>query len=369
MANMIKKSITTAALLATASTLAHNHSGKMFKMEAPTVYGKLNKVYAYTDQEDVHGRKTTDGVTDVSNSESRIGVKGKGEVFHMKTSYKLELGINSTKNDDTNDFRVRVRESVLKLKSKYGKLMFGQTYAVVTKQGRRSDPLQETIAGHQGEDMKLRVENAVADLGFNDRSRADLVGYVSPSLHGFTYSVSQDKGNGFSNKVSDSNYGQETTEHLLRYEREMGNVALDLYTGLQKVNRGKEVDEETMTYGFNIGFNAFTLGFAMSTEEYDSNDNTTADEKERMFAALSYERSNNKYSFTYQTREDSTDSAAQTEYSQMALNWAHKCNKWTTFNLTGVMYEVENKSGLTGATKEAAENEATIVAAGIQLKF
>ncbi len=362
----MKKAIALVAAVATTGAIAHNHDGEMFKMEAPTVYGKLNKVYTYVDQEDVHNRKTSDGVTDVTNSESRIGVKGNGEVFHVKTSYKLELGINSTKDDDTNDFRIRVRESMLKLHTKYGKLMFGQTYPVVVKQGRRSDPLQETIAGHQGEDMSQRVANATKDLGFNDRSRADLVGYISPSLHGLTYSVSQDRGNGFSNDPANSNYGSRTTEHLLRYERGLGMVDLDLYAGLQKVNQASaQVDEETMTYGFNAKMKNFTVGFAMSTEEYDGNSNTEADEKERMFASLSYGMGKNTYAFTYQTREDSTDSAVQTEYTQMAVNWAHQCNKWATFNLTAIKYEVEDVVDATAS----AENDATILATGIQLKF
>lgn len=366
----MKKTIALLAVGAAFSVTADDH--KMMKMEAPTVYGKLNKVFTYIDQEDVHNRKSTDGITDVSNSESRIGAKGKGEVLGMETHYKLELGVNSTnKNDGGDEWRIRVRESLLKMKGKYGTAMLGQTYGVVVKQGRRSDPLQETIAGHQGDDMKNRVANAVKDLGFNDRSRADLIGYVSPSFHGLTYSLSQDRGEGFSNAVGDTNYGVTTNEHLVRYQRDMGNVDVDLYVGLQATARAAaQVDEETMTYGFNLGFNNFGLNFAMSTEEYDGNSNNNKDERERMFGALTYEMNKNKYSFTYQTREDSTDGSATAEYTQMAVNWAHKCNKWATVNLTAMKYEKElQNTALTGDALKLQEADATILAAGIQLKF
>ena len=367
----MKKTI--ALLAAGAALTAQADDHQMMKMDAPTVYGKLNKVFTYVDQEDVHNRKSTDGITDVSNSESRLGVKGKGEVLGMETYYKLELGVNSTNSNDGGDeWRIRVRESLLKMKGKYGKLMLGQTYPVVVKQGRRSDPLQTTIAGHQGDDMKNRVSNAVKDLGFNDRSRADLIGYVSPSFHGLTYSISQDRGEGYSNDVSNSNYyGNTSYEHLLRYKRDLGKVDLDLYVGLQTTARAAaQVDEETMTYGFNLGYNNFGLNFAMSTEEYDGNTNTNKDERERMFGALSYEMGKNKYAFTYQTREDSTDGSATADYTQMAVNWAHKCNKWATVNLTAVKYEKELKNtALTGDALKLQEADATVLAAGIQLKF
>ncbi|WP_372654986.1 porin, partial [Halobacteriovorax sp.] len=74
------------AALAVISTAAHA------EMKMPTVYGKLTKNYMHVDQESKFNRKSTPGLVDTDNSESRLGAKGSYEINSSLTAkYTLEL--------------------------------------------------------------------------------------------------------------------------------------------------------------------------------------------------------------------------------------------------------------------------------------
>jgi len=348
--------------------------------EMPTVYGKINKVLAYTDQEDVHKRKTMDGVTEVHNSESRLGAKGKVKINKSMTAkYKLELGLNSTNEGDAGSTsegkygRLRIRTAKVDVKTNFGTITYGQTYAVLSKMAKVVDPLDGTVAGFQGEDQKARIDKATKDIGFDYRSRVDQLAYTTPSMYGLTFTAATDRDNDNENEaaaIADS--GATHYEYLARFQRDLGSVDLDLYLGHSTYSLASKGDQSYMMYGANLTMGNFGLNLGMSSQE-DENRATTkvTEEIERMFGALSYSKDKCKFTFTYQTREDDNVgyvSNDKIDYTQLAVNYTHTFNKHASASLTALKWETDDKTAANG-TDKSYDNEATLVALGMQLKF
>ena len=109
-------------------------------------------------KEDIHGYRSTPQVMNVGNSESRIGVKGSHDVEKFSAHYKLELGVDSTyQNDKYNSTggtafgktsgRIRIRLANVKLKTKFGAFTLGQDYTATAKMVLGLDPLADTSVG------------------------------------------------------------------------------------------------------------------------------------------------------------------------------------------------------------------------------
>lgn len=340
--------------------------------DMPTVYGKINKVFVNTDQEQnstkTRTRKSSEGVTDVANSESRLGAKGEVAVDGgMTANYKLELGVNSTSGNGKGTLSIRHAE--VALKHAFGTLSFGQMYTPMSTLALGADFLYETIGGMAGSDVAARVDKASGSIGFNYRARVDGVTYQTPSFMGLTYTVSQDKNNTNDNNTA----GVEShTEQVLSYKRDLGGMDLNVYVAYDMYSMTGTKDNKELIYGFNLSKDALKLSFAMSGSESTTAGNNFAKEIDRMFAGLSYNMDKHTVSFTYQTRETTNDGAKGTnnEVTQMALGYKHNCTKNLDLNLTAVMYELEDTtSGATADTKKDNGNEATLVGLGFQLKF
>lgn len=336
--------------------------------DMPTVYGKINKVFVNTNQEDVHARKSSEGVTDVANSVSRIGVKGGMDADGMKVSYKLELGLNSTA--DTGAGTVALRNAQVSLAHTYGTLTFGQMYNQISALGLAADPMAENIAGFQGADVKARVASATGSVGFTYRGRVDGVSYTTPSMMGLTYTIAQDK----NNKNDNNTDGVAShTEHVVAYKRDLGGMDLNLYVAYDMTNQVGTKDNKEMVYGLGLGKDAFKFNFAMSAYESTAAGSTTAEEIDRMFGALSYTMNKHNVAFTYQTKDTTNTGGtkdAKNEVTQMAIGYKHQCTTAMDLNLTVAKYEYNlTTSGATSADKKAVDNDATLIAAGIQVKF
>ena len=370
----MKKQIAILAVLATPLASA-------MEMKMPTVYGKVNKVIAYTDQDNTASvvRKSMDGGTDVENSETRIGVKGEVPTMSdaMKASYKIELGIGSTNSDQNDDEgkygRIRIRLAEVALKSSFGSVTLGQTYNPFSKIQLAADPLSETVAGMAGIDQTSRIRLG-SKVGMGYRGRVDGLTYATPSFMGLSYTVSTDRENKNSNLVGDAEYGATHYEHVLGFKRDLGGIDLNLYAGLHKWDMTGKKDLSEMMYGLGVKKGALSFNFTMTAEEQETVGKTDKETTDRMFGALSYTMDKHTVSFTYQTSEfrnkAGVKKASDADKTQMAIGYKHQCSENIDLNLTALTYEVKDKTGETNATtKKGLENKATMVAAGIQLKF
>lgn len=376
----MKKQIAILAVLATPLASA-------MEMKMPTVYGKVNKVIAYTDQDAINAttatangtstdiRKSMDGVSDVGNSETRLGVKGDVATMSeaMKASYKVELGLNSSKNGSGDYGRMRIRLAEVALKSNYGSVTLGQTYNPFSKIALAADPMSETVAGIAGADQSERIRLG-GNSGFGYRGRVDGLTYATPSFMGLTYTVSTDKNNKMSNVSGNSEYGATHYEHVLGFKRDLGGLDLNVYAGYHTWAQASMKSNSEMMYGLGLKKGAFSFNFTMTQEENEYIPTTSKKETtDRMFAALSYAMDKHTVSFSYQTRENrnvnGTDKNEDADITQMAVGYKHQCSENIDLNLTALTYEVKDKTTATGEAKKANENKATMVAAGIQLKF
>ncbi|EQC44268.1 porin [Bacteriovorax sp. Seq25_V] len=365
----MKKQIAVLAVLATPLASA-------MEMKMPTVYGKINKAYVNVDQEQnvakTRNDKSNAGIVEVLNSVSRVGVKGSESVDGgITASYKLELGLDST-NDS-----VALRNAEVSLKHSYGTLLIGQTYNPFSVVGLGADPMASNIAGHQGADMaqyvaqasSLKTNLGTQGIGFTYRGRVDGATYTTPELMGFTYTISQDKDGKNERETNTENH----TEHLLSYKRAISGLDLNLYAGMGSWSQTGTKDNKEMLYGLGLTKNAFKFNAALSSSETKNVGNTFSYEIERTFVAASYSMDKHNIALTYQTREDKNfDNTKDSKYktTQMAVGYKHQCTKNIDLNLTYAKLEIENETtGATSDDKKNNGNDATLIAAGIQLKF
>lgn len=344
--------------------------------DMPTVYGKINKAYVNVDQEQNTAKDRNNnsnaGIVDVQNSVSRIGAKGELSQEGMTVAYKLELGLDSTGNSG-----VALRNAEVSLKHAYGTLTLGQTYNPLSNIGLSADPMTENIAGFQGIDMAAFVNQAsdlntnlgTSGIGFAYRGRVDGVTYTTPSMMGLTYTISQDKDNKNKRETKSENH----TEHVLSYKRDLGGLNLNLYAGLGTWSQTETTDNKDMVYGLGLSKDAFKFNFTMSESESTAVGSKFAYEVSRMFAAASYSMNKHNVAVSYQSREDKNFDGTKDqkiETTQMAVAYKHQCSSAMDLNLTFAKLEIEDTTaGATATTKKDNGNDATLLSAGIQVKF
>lgn len=349
MERIMKKLMTVAASLVAIPTIAATAT-----IDAPTIYGKLNRVALYTDNENSN-RTSFSGFVDVDSSESRLGAKGKWGVEGIEGTYVLEMGLNSTKGNAGNDYRIRMRQAAIGAKTSFGTFKMGQTYTPLDYVMLKSDPLSSTVASMAGSDTSARIDGAVSGgLGFRYRARTDMFSYETPSMGGLTIALSTDRGNGNDNTPT-GNYGDTHYSGLLRYQRKMDKVDLDLYAGYDQWASAATEDSNYTLAGVNLGMGSFKINLGYSIE---NNDTTAADnEIDRILAGITYMLNKNVFTVTYQNRDEKD---LNNDYTQIAAHYRYMFNKNIDFNITYLTYEVD-----AGAT----QNDASMAAAGVQLKF
>ncbi len=343
--------------LAVASTAAFAQS--TVKMDAPTVYGKINKEMTYADQ-DVKSRKSFSGVRDVDNSETRLGVKGNVEADMVKASYALEVGLNSSNDSDTSKGRIRMRLAEVKFDSKLGTITVGQTYTPISKKVLTLDPLSNTIFGIAHADQRALFANTQifgkGGLGAVYRARLDLISYTTPSFAGLTYSFSSDRDNKMSNDPANASYGNTSYEHMVDFNHKFGNVSLNAFVAYQTTADAAQKDNTDLVYGAKVGFMNFDVAFSMSNSETET---ATKVKIDKMIGAVSYTMNAHKVAFTYQTAED--DSAPKTEVAQYALGYKYALTSNIELRAAVGMYNVE-KAG-------SNDNDSTVASLGTEFKF
>lgn len=343
--------------LAVASSAALAQS--TVKMDAPTVYGKINKSMSYTNQ-DVKSRKSFSNVRDVDNSETRLGVKGNMDADLFKASYALEVGLNSSNDSDTTKGRIRMRLAEVKFDSKFGTVAVGQTYTPISKKALTLDPLSNTIFGTAHSDQRALVANSQVfgkgGLGTIYRARLDLISYTTPSFAGITYSISTDRDNKMSNNPASASYGATAYEHMLDFNHKFGETSLNAFVAYQTTSNADEKDNTDLFYGVKVGFMNFDVAFSMTNSEVET---ATKQKIDKMIGSLAYKMNAHKVAFTYQTAED--DGAnPKIEVSQYALGYKYAVNSNLELRATAGMYNVEQTGN---------NNDSTIVALGTEFKF
>ncbi|EQC49368.1 general bacterial porin family protein [Bacteriovorax sp. BSW11_IV] len=352
---MKKVLLTSAAVLAVPALV-----NAEMTMSAPTIYGKINKSFAYTDQ-DVKTRKSTTGVRDVDNSETRLGAKGEVAVSEaVKANYALEIGFNSTESGSS---RIRMRLAQGSFMTKLGTVTFGQTYTPSSAKALTLDPLSNTILGVANADQAKILGNIVGagkkgGLGAIYRSRVDLLSYTTPVFGGLTYTISSDKSNKMANDSTDTNnYGPETFEHMVDFNHTMGDMKLNVFVNYQTTSSYSTKDDTVLFYGAKLSMNAFDFAVSMTSEEVEANNTKT--EVERMIGAVTYKMNAHKVAFTYQTAEQKKSN----ETTQMALGYKYALDK--NIELRGLVGTYEFKDKVTSTNK----NDATIFGLGTEIKF
>ncbi|WP_127714676.1 porin [Halobacteriovorax sp. HLS] len=360
-------------LLALASVAVFAAPVAQAEMKMPTVYGKLNKSYLHVSQEDVYNRKSTPGLVDVDNSESRLGAKGSYDMGTWKANYALEMGFNSTAaNDGTGTSgRIRVRLAKVDFETAYGTVTVGQDYTATALAVLGIDTFNGTVASGVGADYAAYVQNAASGVGFLYRSRKDLVKYSTPSFGGAKYTISVDKNDDRSNTSTDAG-GQPTYfEHLLSFDKDLGMGKLGLHAGMVTWAKSATGDNSNLLFGGKYSMNGFTVLLGWSQEENKKTNATTDVEKGRMTAGLKYNHGAHTASLGYYKLENETKvtggTTTKVEDTQISVGYDHMFNKNVSMN--AIFTSLEHKDPAHVAVTNVKNNDATIFSVGTVLKF
>ena len=109
----------------------------------PTVYGLINKEIRSVSQDANENRVSKINFTDVDGFETRLGVKGDSKDDHHDINYKIELGLNSNLDNNTNE-RLRVRLAYVKLNQSYGHFTLGKNWTPGSIRLIKADPFSRT---------------------------------------------------------------------------------------------------------------------------------------------------------------------------------------------------------------------------------
>lgn len=352
------------AALAVVSTAAQA------EMKMPTIYGKISKNYMHVSQESKFNRKSTPGVVDTDNSESRLGAKGSYELGNdMTAKYTLELGLNSAAADSgaSSSGRLRMRLAKVDLATNFGTLTLGQDYTADSASMLKIDTFAGTVASGVGGDYAAYVENTNSGIGFLYRSRKDLVKYATPVFAGVQYTVSVDKNDDRSN-TSTVNGGEPTyTTHLLSFDKKMDAMTLRLQSSMTHWATSSTGDNSNLHFGYVLGFGNFTMKAGWSKEENKSVNavSTSTDEKTRMTAGLTYKMAAHTARLAYYKAERDEKRGATTtteEDSQISAGYEYGFNKHVSLNT--IVSLLDHKE-----TTTANNNDATVVSLGAVVKF
>ncbi|WP_372654147.1 porin, partial [Halobacteriovorax sp.] len=318
----------------------------------------------HVDQESKFNRKSTPGLVDTDNSESRLGAKGSYEINSSLTAkYTLELGVNSTKTDDGagTSGRIRVRMAKIDMVSKFGTLTVGQDYTADALANLKVDTFAGTVASGVGADYAAYVENATTNMGILYRSRKDLVKYATPVFAGVQYSVSVDKADKRSNDPSSSNYGPTYTTHLVSFDKKMDAMTLRLQSSFTHWAQASTGDNSNLHVGTVLGFGNLTFKAGWSDQESKDLAGVATDTS-RMTAGFTYGMGDHTAKLAYYVTEEEVGAASE-EDTQISAGYEYALHKNVTMNTIVSLLEH------TDSTDTTKNNEATVVSVGAVVKF
>jgi predicted porin len=155
-------------------------------VDAPTIYGRINKEIRHIEQSPEINRGKITGSRDVGGAETMLGAKGMVPFeTGVEAKYAIELGLNSNIDTgasssgtvDGNGERLRIRQAIMHLISKYGAVSIGQGWALDSIRQMGLDPLAGTGAQLLGLESTDVVGTTPGMFGMRTRYIVDQLTY------------------------------------------------------------------------------------------------------------------------------------------------------------------------------------------------
>ncbi len=359
-------------------------SNAALAIEAPTVYGLINKEYRHVDQEKEALKTTSTGITDVDGFETRLGAKGGFDATDtLKVSYKIELGINSQKDnggassstttttangDDsvtttsTSDTeRIRIRLAQVDLKSSFGTFTIGQAWTPNTLKMLKLDPFTGTGAQLLGLESGDITGNVGGKYGVKANYFKDLITYTTPEMSGVQAYFTQYK---TAAALSNTDSVSTVYEAVLAYNSKWFNPHFTYGKEEKRGNNDNANKYFNLAARFNLGKIMFSAGFGKETV---GKSGTTDIEYDHMLAAFSYMMSENlTIAANYGTTDFGDKGTTTGDQTQFAVGPIYKFNKNFKTRLIYKNISRESKTALIGTKKE---NKANVLIAGLTVGF
>lgn len=180
-----------------------------YAADLPQIYGRINKEIKYIKQDPAAMRKQFYGPTEVDGAESNLGVKGKVPAGPLTANYKLEIGVNSSRNNQpgnnapmvdglNSDQRIRIRYAFASVGNpKWGTVLVGQEALAGYARLYSYDPLAYSGAQLIGGDYSFIAGYAgngypILPRGF---STVNQINYSTPVMSGVRLLLSHDFNN------------------------------------------------------------------------------------------------------------------------------------------------------------------------------
>lgn len=355
---MKKIVIGTIAAIATTSAFA-----------APTLYGKINKELRYVSQEDEVSTRVNSGVTDVDGSESRFGIKGSQSADGMNVDYKLEVGVNSSKDASTTNSSstgLRIRQANVKVNTSYGSWTLGRATHADRVELDKLDAFSGTSAASVSSNGDL-VD--FSKVGSKARSRNNMIGYTSPTMMGLTVSVEADKDDNTSLVRTDavSNWYAATAT----YARDIAGMNFRIHATKAMEDSSQAASDTANSFtnlGLTLGNKVWGFGVRLGMQNDGKAVTATGKDQEtdHMLVSAHYMMGMHKLALTYKTSKEDY-SAEKQEYSQISAGMICKVSKHVSSRLIVQKSTFSQEAtAIAGSLKEIG---ATSVITGITVKF
>ncbi len=361
-------------------------------MKAPTLYGKISKEYRYVKQDkkstigtQTMDQRSTTGVSDVSSSETRLGVKGLYEGSAVDFAYQLELGLRTESTDNggaaAQDENIRIRLSNVTAKTAFGDVTFGRHFSAGSLEVLGFDPMAGTgltaieldnadITGAAG---KTTSHNG---LGYTYVGRDEGLTYKTPNIAGAQITVSSYNQDG-DNQVDKINQRDNWISSMLTYDKKFGSLGVKLMLNYAMQNRDDEASKEEDSFynaALALSCHDFTLSVVKGAYDEGEEDNGTIVAEvdngvDKMLVGLKYKMGDMTFLGQYATATDENAGGTvlvpiEAKFTQMALGVGYDFNKHVNGKFLVAKYEAE----LPAATP-TNDNEATSIIGHVTLKF
>lgn len=366
-----------ASLITTLTGLSIAHA------EPVKFYGALTKELRVVEQEEKFNYKTSAGVVDNENYESRLGAKGDYKFNDdLSLDYMLEIGLDSTKVDSgTTSYsgtfgRIRIRRSWVQFHTNWGKLLAGQTFTPTALVTKKLDPLDSTGAALKalGHDGIIATPGSVKIKGIASKYRGfkDGMGYQTPEWGGAKLTFWSDhNGRADLDRSATNGVGDEYWETVFDYKRELESMKFGLYAGYTVWNSSGKEKQSSLLVGFDTHFGDFGI-MAAVTEEAETTTSTDKESKKSYTqAAVSYQLSEKaKVALTYGNRADDSGSTGTATdkhtLNQIAFGYIRQYTKNVRAHLTVYQFKYTEDDATLAASND---NTATVASLGAFITF
>lgn len=313
--------------------------------EGPTVYGKMNVTYEYSDAEESDATTSDSADTwELNSNASRLGVKGSEDVSdNLSVIYQAEYGINVDDGGNGGANPLSQRDIFVGLKGGWGSVKLGKFDSPLKKSQGKIDQFNDMTIGD--------ISNVVA----GEYRVSDLIQYSSPKIaDAITLNLAVQPGEEYCGDGAASTCQDGAAENFSAsavFSNDMIYAAVALDDGIAGLDTTRLTGMLTL--------DVFEVGLLFSMAEESEGANPDEQDGYILSAGMKLGESNKlraQYGFSELDEYVAASVTGTTEITQFGIGFDHKLSKQTKLFVNYLMLEGEYTETDNAAAKEEVDN-------------